>query len=154
MRNIISIIMILSFTVIFLSATTDSPTNIEITVKSLDLDNSSLIRKLIDEFDRLNGVIHVECSMKTNTLMIIYDDSYNLSEENIKNIFSKWGCKGIDISYSLINWFWNACLKVNPLNDPNNPVIPPISNVAIKAPINPSIEKIPETLPMIISAPL
>ena len=146
--------MILSFTVIFLSATTDSPTNIEITVKSLDLDNSSLIRKLINEFDRLNGVIHVECSMKTNTLMIIYDDSYNLSEENIKNIFSKWGCKGIDISYSLINWSWNACLKVNPLNDPNNPVIPPISNVAIKAPINPSIEKIPETLPMIISAPL
>jgi len=154
MKNIISFIMILSFTVIFLSATTDSPTNIEITVKSLDLDNSSLIRKLINEFDRLNGVIHVECSIKTNTLMIIYDDSYNLSEENIKNIFSKWGCKGIDISYSLINWFWNAFLKVKPLKDPSNPVIPPISNVAIKAPINPSIEKNPETLLMSISAPL
>ena len=53
--------MILSFTVIFLSATTDSPTNIEITVKSLDINNSDLTRKLIDEFDRLNGVIHVEC---------------------------------------------------------------------------------------------
>ncbi len=103
MRNIISFIMILSFTVIFLSATTDSPTNIEITVKSLDIDNSDLIRKLIDEFDRLSGVIHVESSIKTNTLMIIYDDSYSLSEESIKNIFSKWGCKEIDIFYSLIN---------------------------------------------------
>ena len=103
MRNIIFLIMILSFTVIFLSATTDSPTNIEITVKSLDIDNSDLMRKLIDEFDRLSGVIHVECSIKTNTLMIIYDDSYSLSEESIKNIFSKWGCKEIDIFYSLIN---------------------------------------------------
>ena len=103
MKNIISIALILSFSIIFLSATTESPTNIEITVKSPSLNNRNLISKLISEFDRLRGVIHSESSMKTNTLMIIYNDVFNLSEETIENIFSKWGCDQIEISYSLIN---------------------------------------------------
>ena len=103
MKNIISIALILSFSVIFLSATTESPTNIEITVKSPNLDNRSLISKLISEFDRLSGVIHSESSMKTNTLMIIYNDAFNFSEKTIESIFSKWGCDDLEISYSLIN---------------------------------------------------
>ncbi len=103
MKNIISISLILCLSVIFLSATTESPTNIEITVKSSSINNRGIISKLISEFDRLSGVIHSESSMKTNTLMIIYNDAFNFSEETIESIFSKWGCDDLEISYSLIN---------------------------------------------------
>ena len=103
MKNIISISLILCLSVIFLSATTESPTNIEITVKSSSINNRGIISKLISEFDRLSGVIHLESSMKTNTLMIIYNDAFNFSEETIESIFSKWGCDDLEISYSLIN---------------------------------------------------
>ena len=103
MKNFISISVILCLSVIFLSATTESPTNIEITVKSSSINNRGIISKLISEFDRLSGVIHSESSMKTNTLMIIYNDAFNFSEEKIESIFSKWGCDDLEISYSLIN---------------------------------------------------
>ena len=101
--KVIAISLILCLTVIFLSATTESPTNIEITVKSSSINNRGIISKLISEFDRLSGVIHSESSMKTNTLMIIYNDAFNFSEETIESIFSKWGCDDLEISYSLIN---------------------------------------------------
>ena len=103
MKNFISIAIILSFTVIFVSATSESPTNIEVTVKSSNLNNRGVISKLMSEFDRLSGVVHAESSMKTNTLMIIYSDSFNYSQEQIENIFSKWGCDEVDISFELIN---------------------------------------------------
>ena len=103
MKNFISIAVILSFSVIFVSATSESPTNIEISVKSPNMDNRNVISKLIGEFDRLSGVMHAESSIKTNTLMIIYNDSFNFSQEQIESIFSKWGCDQLDISYSLIN---------------------------------------------------
>ena len=103
MKNFISITIILAFTFIFTIATTQSETNIEISIKSTDLDNRNIISKLIDEFDRLGGVVHAESSIKTNTLMIIYNDSFNFSQKQIEDIFLKWGCDQLDISYSLIN---------------------------------------------------
>ena len=103
MKNFISIIIILSFTFIFAIITTQSQTNIEISIKSNDLDNRDVISKLIDEFDRLGGVVHAESSIKTNTLMIIYNDSFNFSQNQLEDIFSKWGCNQLEISYSLIN---------------------------------------------------
>ena len=103
MKNFISIASILSFTLIFTAATTQSETNIEISIKSPDLNNRNVISKLIGEFNRLTGVVHAESSIKTNTLMIIYNDSFNVSQKQIEDIFLKWGCNQLDISYSLIN---------------------------------------------------
>ena len=134
MKNFISIAIILSFTLIFTAATTQSETNIEISIKSIDLNNRDVISKLIGEFNRLAGVVHAESSIKTNTLMIIYNDSFNVSQKQIEDIFLKWGCNHLDISYSLINWFLKAILNVYEHSAPIAPIAPPIIVVASSVP--------------------
>ena len=102
MKNLISLSIILSFILIF-NITVTSPTkNIRVTVKTHEIENPTIARKLIGEFDRMSGVVHAESAYATNTFMIIYK-SNTLTHQNIENIFSKWGCDGVDISYELIN---------------------------------------------------
>tara|TARA_B100001250_G_C19637854_1_gene716819 strand:+ start:288 stop:554 length:267 start_codon:yes stop_codon:yes gene_type:complete len=87
---------------IFNIAATSPNKNIEVTVKTQKIDNPNVAIKLIDEFNRMGGVIHAESAYATNTFMIIYK-SNTLTSKSIESIFSKWGCEGVDISYSLLN---------------------------------------------------
>ena len=102
MKNLIPISIILSFILIFNIAATSPQKNIEVTVKTQKIDNPSVATKLIEEFNRMNGVVHAESAYATNTFMIIYK-SNTLTHKNIEAIFSKWGCEGVDISYELLN---------------------------------------------------
>lgn len=80
-----------------------SPTkNVEVIIKTSDIESRNVAMKLIDEFNRMSGVVHAESAYATNTFMIIYKNN-TLTQKNIRDIFSKWGCSRIDVSYELVN---------------------------------------------------
>ena len=66
------------------------------------LDNRQIVSKIVTEFYRLPGVAHVESAITTNTIMIVYDNR-RVSKKKIEDIFLKWGCNKLDISYSWLN---------------------------------------------------
>ena len=102
MNNLITLAIISSFIVIFSISTTKPIKNIEIVVKTQELSSPGIASKLINEFNRMDNVVHVESSYLTNTFMIVYKEN-TITQKNIEEIFAKWGCEGIDISYGLIN---------------------------------------------------
>lgn len=102
MKNLVSLSIILSFILVFNIAVTSPTKNIEVIVKTSDIENPSVAIKLVDEFSRMSGVVHAESAYATDTFMIIYK-SNALTQKNIEDIFSKWGCDEVDISYELIN---------------------------------------------------
>ena len=102
MKNLISISVILSFILIFNIAVTSPTKNVEAIIKTTDIENRIVAMKLIDEFNRMSGVVHAESAFATNTFMIVYKNN-TLNQKNIRDIFSKWGCNRIDISYELVN---------------------------------------------------
>jgi len=102
LKNLISLSIILSFILVFNIAITSPTKNIEVIVKTTDIKNKNTAIKLIDEFNRMSGVVHAESAYSTNTFMIVYKDN-SLTQKNIEDIFSKWGCDRVDISYELIN---------------------------------------------------
>ena len=102
MKNIISSTLIFSFILIFNISATSSTKNVEVIVKTPDIENRNVAIKLIDEFSRMSSVVHVESAYATNTFMIIYKNN-TLTQKNIEDVFSKWGCDRIDISYELVN---------------------------------------------------
>ena len=91
------------FVFIFAYSVSINESNIEITIKTPELENRNVILKLIREIDDISEVVHVETSVETNTFMIVYNDNYNFSQKKIRDIFSKWGCDDIEISYALVN---------------------------------------------------
>ena len=87
---------------IFNIAVTSPTKNVEAIIKTTDIENRIVAMKLIDEFNRMSGVVHAESAFATNTFMIVYKNN-TLNQKNIRDIFSKWGCNRIDISYELVN---------------------------------------------------
>ena len=102
MRNILTIIVTFTFILIFNIALTSTGTNVEVTIQTPGLSNRQIVSKVINEFDRISGVSHIEAALETHTMMIIHD-SRKLSSKRIRDIMSKWGCENIDISYAWIN---------------------------------------------------
>ena len=102
MKNLISLTVILSFILFFNICVTSTTKNIQATIKTPNLTNKNVALKLISEFDRMSSVIHVETAYETNTFMIVYKNN-TLTEKNIEDVFSKWGCNRIDVSYELVN---------------------------------------------------
>ena len=103
LKNILPFAIISVFIFIFIYATSVNENTIEITVRTPELNNRNVVLKLINEFDDIRDVVHVETSMQTNTFMIVYSDSYNFSQNQVRDIFSKWGCDNLEISYALVN---------------------------------------------------
>ena len=99
------------FILIFNVAVTSPTKNIEVIVKTSDIENPNVAIKLIGEFNRMTNVVHAESAYATNTFMIVYKNK-TLTQKNIEDIFSKWGCNRIDISYELVNCSLKAFLKV------------------------------------------
>ena len=87
---------------IFNIAATSTNKNIEVTVKTQKIDNPNVAIKLVEEFNRMGGVVHAESAYATSTFMIIYK-SNSLTHKTIEGIFSKWGCEQVSISYALLN---------------------------------------------------
>ena len=102
MKNLLTTLVIFTFILIFNIALTSTGTDVEVIIQTPELSNKQIVSKVIDEFDRLSGVSHVEAATSTQTMMIIYDNR-KLSNKTIKDIFSKWGCSSVDISYGWIN---------------------------------------------------
>ena len=102
LKNLISLSIILSFILIFNIAATSPTKNIEVIVKTQKIENPKVAIKLINEFSRMNGVVHAESAYATNTFMIIYKNNA-LTQKSIESIFSKWGCDEVEISYELLN---------------------------------------------------
>ena len=103
MKNLFTTLIIFTFILIFNIALTSTNTDVEVVIQAPELNNRQIVSKVIDEFNRLGGVSHVEAAIATQTMMIIYD-SKKLSNKTIRDIFLKWGCgSNIDISYGWIN---------------------------------------------------
>ena len=102
-KNILPFTIIPIFVFIFAYSVSENDNSIEITVRTPEIENRNVILKLIKEINDINDVIHVETSIQTNTFMIVYNDNYNFSQRVIEDIFSKWGCDDIEITYALVN---------------------------------------------------
>ena len=102
MKNSVYIIIIFSFIAIFAIATTPQNKNLEVIVETRKIENQDTIGKLISEFNQMGDVMHVEAAQSTNTFMIIFKKK-QIAQKRIKDVFSKWGCENIEISYDLIN---------------------------------------------------
>lgn len=102
MNNIITLAIISSFIVIFSISTTTPIKNVEVVVKTKELNSPVVASKLRNEFNRMSNVVHIESSHLTNTFMIVCKEK-TISEVNIQEIFAKWGCNDIDVSYELVN---------------------------------------------------
>ena len=102
MKNLFTTLIIFTFILIFNIALTSTSTDVEVIIQTPELNDRQIVSKVIDEFNRLSGVSHVEAAIPTQTMMIIYDNK-KLSNQTIRNIFSKWGCDNVDISYGWIN---------------------------------------------------
>ena len=103
LKNILPFAIISVFIFLFIYSTSVNQNTIEVTVKTPELNNRNVVLKLINEFDDITEVVHVETSIQTNTFMIVYSDSYNFSQNQVRDIFSKWGCDNLEISYALVN---------------------------------------------------
>ena len=101
MNNLISTSLILSFILFFNIAVTSPSKNVEAIVKTPYIKNRTVALKLVDEFYRMNGVVHVESAFSTNTFMIVYRNN-SLNQNKIEDIFSKWGCEDISVRYELV----------------------------------------------------
>ena len=102
MKDLFTTLIIFTFILIFNIALTSTSSDVEVIIQTPELNDRQIVSKVIDEFNRLSGVSHVEAAISTQTMMIIYDNR-KLSNETIRDIFSKWGCSDIDISYGWIN---------------------------------------------------
>ncbi len=102
MKNLFTITITFIFILIFNIALTSTKTNVEVIIQAPELSNRQIVSKVIDEFNRLSGVSHVEAATSTQTMMVIYD-SRKLSNKTIESIMSKWDCSNVEISYGWIN---------------------------------------------------
>ena len=102
MKNLFTTLIIFTFILIFNIALTSTGADVEVIIQTPELSSRQIVSKVVEEFNRIGGVSHVEAASSTQTMMVIYDNR-KLSSQTIKDIFSKWGCKNINISYGLIN---------------------------------------------------
>lgn len=102
MKNILTITIIFSFIAAFAITITESKRNLEVIIKTPNQINPVTVKKIIEEFYRIENVIYAETEFLTKSFMVIYDDD-DVAQSDIRDIFAKWGYSDIEISYNLLN---------------------------------------------------
>ena len=87
MKDLFTTLIIFIFILIFNIALTSTSSDVEVIIQTPELNDRQVVSKVIDEFNRLSGVSHVEAAISTQTMMIIYDNK-KLSNQTIRTIRS------------------------------------------------------------------
>ncbi len=103
MKNLLNTLIILTFIATFAISVTNENRNLEVVIKTSDKINQVAVKKIIEEFYRLENVIYAERISLTKSFMVIFDND-RVYAKDIEGIFSKWSQNNeIEMSYSLFN---------------------------------------------------
>jgi len=101
MKQIIAFLL-LSFLCAFISTNTSSRgCQTEAVILLDEISTPQIYKNIKEEFSKINEVSFCETSISTKTVVVKFDErKFQISD--IKNVFSKWGCRIKDISFETL----------------------------------------------------